>query len=174
MKIIDNAAEMRAWCREARRAGKSIGFVPTMGALHEGHLSLMRAAAQGNELAVASIFVNPTQFAPHEDFNQYPRTFDQDVAMCASVGVVAVYAPTARTMYTEDYSTFVTVGGVSEGLCGGSRPHFFRGVATVVTKLTPVTVAAAEAAAWVCVRAWAAAVDHHIKGEFKCPRNISA
>ncbi len=135
MKIIDNAAEMRAWCREARRAGKSIGFVPTMGALHEGHLSLMRAAAQGNELAVASIFVNPTQFAPHEDFNQYPRTFDQDVAMCASVGVVAVYAPTARTMYTEDYSTFVTVGGVSEGLCGGSRPHFFRGVATVVTKL---------------------------------------
>ena len=135
MKIIDNAAEMRAWCREARRAGKSIGFVPTMGALHEGHLSLMRAAAQGNELAVASIFVNPTQFAPHEDFNQYPRTFDQDVAMCASVGVVAVYAPTARTMYTEDYSTFVTVGGVSQGLCGGSRPHFFRGVATVVTKL---------------------------------------
>lgn len=135
MIIIDNARDMRAWCRRQRRAGKSIGFVPTMGALHEGHLSLMRAAASGNDLAVASIFVNPTQFAPHEDFNKYPRTFDQDIALCASVGVVAVYAPTAKTMYTEDYSTFVTVGGVSEGLCGGSRPHFFRGVATVVTKL---------------------------------------
>ncbi len=135
MIIFDNAADMRAWCREQHRAGKTIGFVPTMGALHEGHLSLMRAAAGGNDLAVASIFVNPTQFAPHEDFNKYPRTFDQDVAMCASAGVVAVYAPTARTMYAEDYSTFVTVGGVSEGLCGGSRPHFFRGVAAVVTKL---------------------------------------
>ena len=135
MIILDNAADMRAWCREQRRTGKTLGFVPTMGALHEGHLSLMRAAAQDNDLAVASIFVNPAQFAPHEDFNKYPRTFDQDVAMCASAGVVAVYAPTAKTMYTEDYSTFVTVGGVSEGLCGGSRPHFFRGVATVVTKL---------------------------------------
>ena len=135
MIIIDNAADMRAWCRRQRRAGMTIGFVPTMGALHEGHLSLMRAAANGNDLAVASIFVNPTQFAPHEDFSQYPRTFDQDIAMCASVGVVAVYAPTAKTMYAQDYSTFVTVDGVSEGLCGGSRPHFFRGVATVVTKL---------------------------------------
>ncbi len=135
MIILDNAADMRAWCREQRRAGKTIGFVPTMGALHEGHLSLMRAAARENGVAVASIFVNPTQFAPHEDFNQYPRTFDQDVAMCEAAGVVAVYAPTAKTMYAEDYSTFVTVGGVSEGLCGGSRPHFFRGVATVVTKL---------------------------------------
>ena len=135
MIILDNAADMRAWCRQQRCAGKTIGFVPTMGALHEGHLSLMRAAAQDNDLAVASIFVNPTQFAPHEDFSKYPRTFDQDVAMCESAGVVAVYAPMAKTMYAEDYSTFVTVGGVSEGLCGGSRPHFFRGVATVVTKL---------------------------------------
>ena len=135
MIIFDNARDMRAWCREQRRAGKTIGFVPTMGALHEGHLSLMRAAVAENDAAVASIFVNPTQFAPHEDFSQYPRTFDQDREMCASVGVVAIYAPTAKTMYSEDYSTFVTVGGVSEGLCGGSRPHFFRGVATVVTKL---------------------------------------
>ncbi len=135
MIILDNAADMRAWCRGQRRAGKTIGFVPTMGALHEGHLSLMRAAARENDIAVASIFVNPTQFAPHEDFNQYPRTFDQDTALCETAGVVAVYAPTAKTMYARDYSTFVTVGGVSEGLCGGSRPHFFRGVATVVTKL---------------------------------------
>lgn len=135
MIIFGNSAEMRAWSRRQRRAGKTIGFVPTMGALHEGHLSLMRAAARDNDMAVASIFVNPTQFAPHEDFNKYPRTFDQDTALCASAGVIAVYAPTAKTMYAEDYSTFVTVGGVSEGLCGGSRPHFFRGVATVVTKL---------------------------------------
>ncbi len=135
MIIFDNAGSMRAWSREQRLAGKTIGFVPTMGALHEGHLSLMRAAARDNDLAVASIFVNPAQFAPHEDFNKYPRTFDQDIALCASAGVVSVYAPTAKTMYTDDYATFVTVGGVSEGLCGGSRPHFFRGVATVVTKL---------------------------------------
>ncbi len=135
MNIFDNAADMRLWSREQRRTGKTIGFVPTMGALHEGHLSLMRAAVRDNDTAVASIFVNPTQFAPHEDFNQYPRTFEQDAAKCASAGVAAVYAPTAKTMYAEDYSTFVTVGGVSEGLCGGSRPHFFRGVATVVAKL---------------------------------------
>ncbi len=135
MKIIRSAAEMRAWSFAQRVAGKTIGFVPTMGALHEGHLSLMRAAVAENDCAVASIFVNPTQFAPTEDFDAYPRTFDADRALAEDAGVVVIYAPTASGMYPEDYATYVSVEQVSQGLCGGSRPHFFRGVATVVTKL---------------------------------------
>lgn len=135
MTIIDTPEAMRAWSFEQRSAGKTIGFVPTMGALHEGHASLMRAAAQGNDIAVASIFVNPTQFAPHEDFNQYPRTFDADARIAEATGTTVIYAPRASTMYPVYYSTYVIVEDVSQGLCGGSRPHFFRGVATVVTKL---------------------------------------
>ncbi len=126
---------MRAWSFEQRALGKTIGLVPTMGALHEGHASLMRAASRGNDLAVLSIFVNPTQFAPHEDFNQYPRTFDADSRIAEATGASVIYAPRASTMYPERYSTYVIVEDVSQGLCGGSRPHFFRGVATVVTKL---------------------------------------
>ncbi len=135
MIVLETAKEMRAWSRGRRLQGRSIGFVPTMGALHEGHASLMRAAARENDTAVASIFVNPAQFAPTEDFDRYPRTFDADRAICAAAGVGVIYLPSARGMYPSDYSTHVLVGGVSEGLCGGSRPHFFRGVATVVTKL---------------------------------------
>lgn len=135
MEVFRTAKEMQAWSAAQRRAGKTIGFVPTMGALHEGHLSLMRAAARENGVAVASVFVNPTQFAPHEDFDAYPRTWERDSALCEEVGVQAIYAPTATGMYPADFSTYVLVGEVSEGLCGGSRPHFFRGVATVVTKL---------------------------------------
>lgn len=135
MKIIRTAEDMRAWSFAQRAAGKTIGFAPTMGALHEGHFSLMDAAAQENDVSVLSIFVNPTQFAPHEDFDAYPRTWDEDLAMAERAGMDAIYAPKASGMYPEHYSTYVEVGGVSEGLCGGSRPHFFRGVATVVTKL---------------------------------------
>lgn len=125
---------MRAWSRARRAEGKTVGFVPTMGALHEGHASLMRAAAQ-DDVSVVSIFVNPTQFAPNEDLDQYPRTWEADSSLAESIGVDAIYAPTATGMYPEDYSTYVDVGGVSEGLCSRTRPHFFRGVATVVTKL---------------------------------------
>ncbi|HNR34595.1 MAG TPA: pantoate--beta-alanine ligase [Candidatus Hydrogenedentes bacterium] len=133
--ILDTPGAMRAWSLAQRAEGKTIGFVPTMGALHEGHASLMRAAARENDRAVLSIFVNPTQFAPHEDFNQYPRTFDADLKLAEETGMDIIYAPRASTMYPEHYSTYVIVEEISEGLCGGSRPHFFRGVATVVTKL---------------------------------------
>lgn len=135
MEIFRTAEAMRNWSRAQRAAGKRIGFVPTMGALHEGHLSLMSAAVRDNEAAVASIFVNPTQFAPNEDFDAYPRQFERDAALCGEAGIGAIYAPTASGMYPENYSTYVIVEQVSEGLCGASRPHFFRGVATVVAKL---------------------------------------
>lgn len=135
MKIIRAPGEMRAWSFEQRRAGKSIGFAPTMGALHEGHASLMRAASEHNGVAVTSIFVNPTQFAPNEDLDQYPRTFEADLKVSEAAGQQAIYAPTAASMYPEGYATYVTVERVSEGLCGASRPTFFRGVATVVAKL---------------------------------------
>lgn len=135
MILLETADAMRAWSRARRAEGRTIGFAPTMGALHEGHASLARAAVRECGVAVASIFVNPTQFAPNEDFDKYPRTLEADRAMLEETGVHALYLPSARDMYPETYSTHVEVGGVSEGLCGGSRPHFFRGVATVVTKL---------------------------------------
>lgn len=135
MNIIHTASEMRAWSLTQKAAGRSIGFVPTMGALHEGHASLMRAARQHDDIAVLSVFVNPTQFGPGEDFDRYPRTWDVDRTLAADIGMDAVYVPDTRDMYPEGYSTYVTVEGVSEGLCSRARPHFFRGVATVVTKL---------------------------------------
>lgn len=135
MKIIREKAEMRAWSIAEKAAGRLVGFVPTMGALHEGHASLVRASVANGDRAVASIFVNPTQFAPHEDLDKYPRTFDDDCALLESLGTRVVYAPDAASMYPDGYATYVTVEGVTEGLCSLSRPHFFRGVATVVTKL---------------------------------------
>ena len=135
MKVIRGANEMRAWSLDQKGQSKSVGFVPTMGALHEGHLSLMRASVQDCSVSVASIFVNPTQFAPHEDFDAYPRTFESDSAMCAEVGIDAIYAPKASDMYPEGYATYVAVERLTDGLCSRTRPHFFRGVATVVTKL---------------------------------------
>lgn len=135
MLVIEKASEMRAWSLAQRAGGVTVGFVPTMGALHEGHASLMRAAATRDGVAVLSLFVNPTQFGPGEDFERYPRTWDTDCALAKETGIQAIYAPDARDMYPADYSTYVTVGGVSEGLCSNTRPHFFRGVATVVAKL---------------------------------------
>lgn len=135
MLIIETPKEMRAWSLEQKRLLKTIGFVPTLGALHEGHISLMRAAVRQNDIAVASIFVNPTQFAPNEDYSKYPRTFETDLNMCEEAGVQTIYAPDAPTMYPEGYATYVTVERLSEGLCSRTRPHFFRGVATVVAKL---------------------------------------
>ncbi len=135
MKVFKDSQTMRAWSRQCRMAGKTIGFVPTMGALHEGHLSLMRAAAGDNNVAVASIFVNPIQFAPHEDLDRYPRMLERDLKLAESAGIQAVFAPSPEVMYPSDFSTWITVERVSQGLCGASRPHFFRGVATVVAKL---------------------------------------
>jgi pantoate--beta-alanine ligase len=126
---------MAAWSEEARRTGERIGFVPTMGFLHRGHLSLMAAARERSTRTVVSIFVNPTQFGPSEDLARYPRDLDGDLVKCASAGVDAVFTPTATDMYPEGHRTFVEVTGLSEDLDGARRPGHFRGVATVVTQL---------------------------------------
>ena len=133
--IARSVAELRAQVRAWRAAGLTVGFVPTMGALHAGHLALMRQALARCDRVVVSIFVNPTQFAPHEDLNRYPRDEAGDLAKLASVGVHLAYLPTVAEMYPEGASTWVEVEGLSHGLCAERRPHHFRGVATVVTKL---------------------------------------
>ena len=135
MKVIRSADEMRRWVRARRCEGLSLGLVPTMGALHEGHASLIRESVRRDDETVVSVFVNPAQFAPGEDFDQYPRTFEADAALCEGLGAGAIYAPVASEMYPEGYATYVEVERLSEGLCGRSRPTFFRGVCTVVTKL---------------------------------------
>ena len=126
---------MIAIAREVQRANRSIGFVPTMGALHEGHLSLMREARAQCDTLVVSIFVNPTQFGPAEDFTKYPRDLDRDAALLAGENVDYLFAPTAGDIYPPEFSTYVTVEGLSEQLEGASRQGHFRGVATVVAIL---------------------------------------
>ena len=126
---------MRAASRAARLAGKRVGLVPTMGALHEGHLSLVRAARLGSDIVAASIFVNPTQFGPNEDLAKYPRSFERDCQMLEREGVEFVFAPAVEEMYPTGAVTCVTVEGLSEKLDGKSRPGHFRGVTTVVSKL---------------------------------------
>ena len=135
MKICHTIDEMRAASRAARRDGKSLGLVPTMGALHEGHLSLVRAAKAQCDLVVASIFVNPLQFGPNEDLAKYPRTFDRDRELLEQEGVDFIFAPSVEEMYPAGAVTYVTVEGLSDKLCGRSRPGHFRGVTTVVAKL---------------------------------------
>jgi len=135
MKVIRDAEEMRRWSRGQLAARRSIGLVPTMGALHAGHTSLVDASVAADDVTVVSIFVNPAQFAPHEDYETYPRDFDEDCAKVETLGGTLIYAPTAESMYSKDYATYVEVERLQEGLCGGARPHFFRGVATVVAKL---------------------------------------
>ncbi len=126
---------MQAACREVKRAGRSLGFVPTMGALHAGHLSLVRAARARCQAVAASIFVNPLQFGPSEDLAKYPRTFERDRQMLEAEGVELLFAPTPEEMYPRGAVTYVQVEGLSEKLCGRSRPGHFRGVTTVVAKL---------------------------------------
>jgi pantoate--beta-alanine ligase len=135
MKIINSAKEIQKYCNFLRTEGKTIGFVPTMGAFHEGHLSLMRQARKDNDVVVTSIFVNPTQFGPNEDYEAYPRDLDSDSKMASEVGVDVIFAPSTRDMYPKGYATFVHVEGITEKMCGASRPGHFRGVTTVVTKL---------------------------------------
>lgn len=134
-QIISNASEMQQTAIELRAAGKRIGLVPTMGALHEGHLSLIRQIREHSDVIILSIFVNPIQFGPGEDFSQYPRTFDEDVEKCKAEGVDIIFAPEPSSFYPSDFSTYVTEEFASEGLCGTSRPGHFRGVTTVVAKL---------------------------------------
>ncbi len=135
MKVLATMGLVRACSRMARQQGKKIGFVPTMGALHEGHLSLVRTAKQQCDLVVVSIFVNPTQFGPNEDFSKYPRTFERDCQLLEREGVDVLFAPSVDEMYGNSSSTYVTVEGLSNKLDGVSRPGHFRGVTTVVSKL---------------------------------------
>ena len=135
MKTIRSIKEMVRFSREMRLQGKTIGFVPTMGALHQGHLSLIRKARQETAKVVVSIFVNPTQFQPKEDFKKYPRNLKRDSSLCKREGVDIIFYPDAKAMYPADYRTYVSVQGLSAVLCEKSRPGHFKGVATVVTKL---------------------------------------
>ena len=135
MKVIKTVAEMSAEATRLRNEGKRISFVPTMGNLHEGHLSLMRMAKPLADVLVVSIFVNPLQFEPGSDFNAYPRTFQEDLEKCEPVGVDIVFAPTESDLYPDGFQTTVEVKELSKGLCGDFRPGHFKGVATVVLKL---------------------------------------
>ncbi len=135
LKIITTIDDMHAACSVLRRDGKRLGFVPTMGALHQGHISLVRAARARCDVVAVSIFVNPLQFGPNEDFARYPRTFDRDRQMLEAEGVSLLFAPSKEDMYPAGASTAVIVEGLSERLCGRSRPGHFRGVTTVVAKL---------------------------------------
>lgn len=135
MKIVGTVKEVREQVKEWKKQGLSVGFVPTMGYLHEGHKSLMDAARKGNDKVVVSIFVNPMQFGPTEDLATYPRDLDHDAALCESTGVDLIFHPEAEEMYEKDFCSFVDMTGLTEGLCGKTRPIHFRGVCTVVNKL---------------------------------------
>ena len=135
MKTINTTREMRSAARDLRSQRARLGLVPTMGALHEGHLSLVRAAKAKSDVVAVSIFVNPTQFGPREDFARYPRNLEKDCELLEREGVEFVFAPTVEEVYPRGAVTWVTVKGLSDRLCGKSRPGHFRGVATVVAKL---------------------------------------
>lgn len=135
MEVVHTIPELRAAVDRARQAGKAIGFVPTMGCLHEGHLSLIRRAREEAAFVVVSIFVNPTQFGPNEDFSKYPRTFAEDRAGCEAAGADLIFAPTTADFYPAGATTWVDVEGISAQLCGEFRPGHFRGVTTVVAML---------------------------------------
>lgn len=135
MQIISGVAEMQALAGETRRQGKRIALVPTMGFLHQGHLSLMLEGRRRGDLLVVSIFVNPTQFGAGEDYEAYPRDMERDQDVARQAGVDIIFAPTAREMYPAHYQTYVSVEEVTRHLCGASRPTHFRGVTTVVCKL---------------------------------------
>ncbi len=135
MQVISKAASMRRLSDAWKKRGDTLGFVPTMGALHVGHAALIRLARRKNKKVVVSIFVNPTQFGPQEDFAKYPRTWGQDLRLCKELGVDAIFHPSAEEMYPEGFCSTVTIAGLSERLCGPFRPGHFSGVATVVLKL---------------------------------------
>ncbi len=135
MRLVHTVAEMKKIVNDILKSGKSIGFVPTMGYLHKGHLSLVEAARKENDVVVVSIFVNPTQFGPNEDYSRYPRDLERDLRLLEPIGVDYVFNPSVEEMYLAMYSTYVEEVELSKYLCGASRPGHFRGVCTVVTKL---------------------------------------
>ena len=135
MKIVSTVEEVRKQIKEWKMQGQSIGFVPTMGYLHEGHKSLMDCARKENDRVVVSIFVNPMQFGPAEDLADYPRDLEHDTKICESAGTDLIFHPEPEEMYAGDFCSFVDMSVLTEGLCGKTRPVHFRGVCTVVTKL---------------------------------------
>lgn len=135
MRLIEKITEMKEFSARIHSEGKVIAFVPTMGYMHEGHLSLMREGRRLGDVLVVSIYVNPSQFGEGEDLSTYPRDLERDLSLSEEVGTDVVFAPEDKEMYPPDYQTFVEVKEVTKGLCGNSRPHFFRGVTTVVLKL---------------------------------------
>ncbi|MEW6183177.1 MAG: pantoate--beta-alanine ligase [Bacillota bacterium] len=135
MDIFQRITEMRGYVNGVRAEGKRVGFVPTMGFLHVGHAALMSTAREDTDRVVVSIFVNPLQFGPREDFREYPRDLERDRRICRDAGVHALFLPEAGEMYPDGFATTVDVSGITDVLCGRSRPGHFRGVATVVTKL---------------------------------------
>ncbi len=135
MEIVRSPGDMRNTAEEFRRKNLSLGLVPTMGFFHEGHLSLIRSARAACQRVVVSLFVNPTQFAPGEDFDRYPRDFERDRKLAAAEGVDVMFAPASEDIYPEGYATYVEVERLTDGLCGARRPGHFRGVATIVAKL---------------------------------------
>lgn len=139
MQVIESIEEMQAYAIHARTQGKLIGLVATMGALHEGHLSLIDMAKEKTDIVVVSIFVNPTQFGPNEDFDKYPRPIDADLKACEARGADIVFMPQKKNIYPEGFSTYVTEDRIGEGMCGQSRPGHFKGVTTVVNILFNIT-----------------------------------
>ena len=135
MRIVESIKDVRATVKEWKAKGLKVGFVPTMGYLHEGHESLIRKASEENDRVVVSIFVNPIQFGPKEDLSTYPRDLERDSKVCESAGADIIFHPENEEMYFKDFSTFVDMNGLTAELCGKSRPTHFRGVCTVVTKL---------------------------------------
>ncbi len=135
MRITDRIDEVRSIIQRAQSNGNTVGLVPTMGALHEGHFSLIRRAKQNDDFVVVSVFVNPTQFGPGEDFNEYPRQLEKDATAVEGLGGDLVFAPAPEQMYPPDFSTYVEVEKLTDDLCGAFRPGHFRGVTTVVAKL---------------------------------------
>jgi pantoate--beta-alanine ligase len=140
MEVIRTIKEMKEFSSRARRAGKTIAFVPTMGYFHDGHLSLMRGGRKQGDLLVVSLFVNPTQFGPNEDFKNYPRDFERDGKMAEEVGVDVLFVPEATEMYPPDHQTVARVEKVTQNLCGKSRPTHFQGVTTVVMMLFEIVM----------------------------------
>lgn len=135
MRILNKIDEVRALVKEWKARGLKVGFVPTMGYLHEGHESLIKRASEENDRVVVSVFVNPIQFGPKEDLANYPRDLGRDSLVCERAGAEVIFHPENEEMYFEDFSTFVDMNGLTAGLCGKSRPTHFRGVCTVVNKL---------------------------------------
>lgn len=139
MRVLSDINKMRAFAEEARSAGRRIALVPTMGALHRGHLSLVKKARELADIVILTIFVNPTQFSPDEDLDSYPRDLDEDLEKASGAGVDVIFTPSAKAMYPEGFQTSVNVSGLEKNLCGLSRPGHFTGVATVVLKLFNIT-----------------------------------